>query len=443
MSSTPVLEADRQYVFHPWRAQRDRLAIEVVRGEGPYLWDSGGKRYLDFHSGWAHLVLGHQPPRVIAAVVEQAQRLCNVTPDYAHGPAARLGERLAAVTPGDLTKTFFTGGGTDAVETAIKMARAYTGRQKIVSRYRSYHGNTYGAGTLSGDPRRLPLEPAVPGVVRALDHYCYRCPFGLTYPGCNVQCVSHIEELIQLEGPESVAAVIAEPVVSANGGLVPPVEYWPRLRAICDRYGILLIADEVVTGFGRTGRWFACQHWGVQPDLMVLAKGLTAGQMPLGAVIVRQPIADYFEEHYLPAGLTYQSHPVSCAAALATMEAIQADGLVERAERLGRHLWAGLQDLARRHPSVGDVRGLGLYGTLELVRNRATREPLVRWNATPAESQGTVELARRLMARGVRVALRWNRLAVAPPLVVSEADIDFGLAAIDDGLTAADEWVTA
>ncbi len=438
--NTSVLDADREFVFHPWRAQRDILQFEVVRGEGVYFYDATGKRYLDFHSGWGHLNLGHQPPRVIAAITEQVQRLCNVTPDYAHAPAAQLAERLAGLTPGDLSKVFFSTGGTDAVETAIKMARAITGRPKIISRYRSYHGNTYGAGTVSGDPRRFPLEPALPGSLRALDHYCYRCPFGLQYSSCNVHCADHIGELIELEGANSVAAVIAEPVVSANGGLVPPPEYWPRLREICDRYGVLLIADEVVTGLGRTGEWFACDHWNVVPDLIVLAKGLTAGLMPLGAVVVRAELARYFDDHYLPAGLTYQSHPVSCAAGLATIAAIEQDGLIENACRMGAELQAGLHALAERHPSVGDVRGLGLYGTLELVKDRATKEPLVAWNAPASETQGTQELNRRLIARGVRVAVRWNRLAVAPPLICGPAELAEGLAAIDEALDAADQF---
>lgn len=442
MVTGSVLVSDREFVFHPWRAQRDNLAIEVVRGAGAHFYDATGKRYLDFHSGWGHLNLGHQPPRVIAAIMAQVQQLCNVTPDYAHAPGATLGRRLADLTPGDLSKCFFSTGGTDAVETAIKMARAVTGRPKIISRYRSYHGNTYGAGTVSGDPRRFPLEPALPGSVRALDQYCYRCPFGLEYPSCGVHCADHIGELIELEGSASVAAVIAEPVVSANGGLVPPPEYWPRLRKICDRYGVLLIADEVVTGFGRTGQWFACDHWNVVPDIMVLAKGLTAGLMPLGAVVVRAALARYFDDHYLPAGLTYQAHPVACAAALATIETIEHDGLMENARHMGARLLAGLEALRQRHPAVGDLRGLGLYGTLELVRNRATKEPLVAWNAPAAESQGTQEMNRRLLERGVRVAVRWNRLNVAPPLIVGEAELEEGLSAIDFALDAADEFYT-
>jgi taurine--2-oxoglutarate transaminase len=325
-SSSQIIEQDREHVFHPWRAQRDRSNIVVVHGEGSYFYDADGKRYLDLHSGWAHLILGFQPPYVIQAIIEQTQRLANVAPDYANEPAARLGYALANITPGDLSKSFFTSGGTDAIETAIKIARAFTGRHKVISRYRSYHGNSYGAGTISGDPRRLLREPALPDTVRALDNYCYRCPFGLAYPTCHVRCASHLGTLIELEGPENVAAVIAEPVVASNGGMVPPDEYWPMLREITRRYGVLLIADEIVTGLGRTGKWFACNHWGVVPDILVLAKGLTAGIMPLGAAVVRKSIGDYFEDHYLDAGLTYQFHPVSCAAAIATIEVLRDKG---------------------------------------------------------------------------------------------------------------------
>ena len=442
MTEFDIIDADRKHVFHPWRAQRDRSSIAVTGGEGSYFHDADGNRYLDFHSGWGHMSLGHQPKRVIEAIVEQTRRMCNITADYANEPAARLGQLLAEITPGDLTKSFFTAGGTDAIETAVKMARAFTGRFKVISRYRSYHGNTYGAGTLSGDPRRLPLEPAMPGIVRALDNYCYRCPFDLKYPSCQVHCADHIGELIELEGPENVAAVIAEPVVSGNGGLVPPPEYWPMLREICDRYGVMLIADEVVTGLGRTGAWFACDHWQVVPDILVSAKTLTAGLMPLGATVVRPAIAAYFEDHYLDAGLTYQSHPVSCAAGIATIELIRDEHLVERAQQSGHYLMAGLCQLQERHPSVGDVRGLGLYATLELVRDRTTQAPLVRWNAAVSDSTGTVEVSRRLMERRVKVALRWNRLAVAPPLTVTESEIDEGLAAIDYALQAADDWYT-
>lgn len=444
MTTPPtVVEQDRDHVFHPWRAQRDRSPIVVTGGEGAYFIDDQGQRYLDFHSGWGHFCLGHQPQPVIDAILQQVQRLCNVAPDYANEPAARLGRLLAKITPGDLTKSFFTNGGTDGIETAIKMARAVTGRPKVISRYRSYHGNTYGAGTVSGDPRRLPLEPAAPGTVRALDHYCYRCSFNLSYPACGAHCADHIGELIELEGPENIAAVIAEPVVSANGGLVPPPEYWPKLRAICDRYGILLIADEVVTGLGRTGAWFACDHYQVVPDILVLAKGLTAGMMPLGATVVRPKIADYFETRFLDAGLTYQSHPVACAAAIATIETIRDQDLVAHAERMGRHLMAGLCRLQAQHPSIGDVRGQGLFITLELVRNRETKAPLVPWNATAFSGEGTREVGRRLLERRVKVGLRWNRLTTAPPLTITEAEIDEGLAAIDYALQAADDWYQA
>ncbi|MSP12553.1 MAG: aminotransferase class III-fold pyridoxal phosphate-dependent enzyme [Chloroflexi bacterium] len=437
-----VLEEDRDYVLHPWRAQQDRLGIVVTGGEGVYFFDDAGTRYLDFYSGWTHLTLGYQHPRLVAAIIDQVKRIVNVNPDYVNEPAARLGHLLADVTPGDLVKSYFTTGGTDADETAIKIARAYTGRSKVISRYRSYHGNSYGAGTISGDPRRLLLEPALPNTVRALDQYCYRCPFGLAYPSCQVHCADHIGELIELEGPQNVAAVIAEPVVGSNGGMAPPPEYWPKLRQICDHYGVLLIADEVITGMGRTGKWFGVDHWGVTPDILVLAKGLTGGLMPLGATVIRRPIAEFLETRYLDAGLTYQSHPVSCATGVAAIQVLQDENLIQRAEQRGRYLEAGLRRLQAIHPTVGEVRGLGLYWTLELVRNRQTRERLVPWNAPAAECQATQEVSRRLLERHTKVSVRWNNMQIAPPLIVSEAEIDAGLEAIDYALQGADQWYT-
>jgi taurine---2-oxoglutarate transaminase len=439
LSATDILKLDRDHVFHPWRRQRDRSSIVVTGGEGCYFIDSTGKRYLDFHSGWGHMTLGHQPQPIIDAVAAQLAQFSNIMPGFAHAPAAQLGACLAEIAPAPLTKSFFATGGTEGIDIAVKMARAYTGRHKIIARYRSYHGNNYGAGVLSGDPRRIPLEPGMPGVVHALDCYCYRCPFKLSYPQCEVHCAEHIGQLIELEGPDTVAAVLAEPVVASNGGLVPPDEYWPKLRAICDRYGVLLIADEVVTGIGRTGAWFACDHWQVVPDIVVLAKGLSAGILPLSATLVTDAIADFFEANYLDAGLTYQSHPLSCAAGIATIRFIQAHGLVEHARRLGQYLHGGLQALQMRHPSIGDVRGLGLYATLELVSDRATRTPLIPWSSVDQPNSIAQAINLRLMARGVKVALRWNRLAMAPPLIIDEAGIDEGLAAIDYALEVADE----
>lgn len=435
-----VLEQDRDHVFHPWRAQRDRSPIVITGGQGNYFIDDAGNRYLDFHSGWGHLTLGHQPQQIIDAIVEQVRKLCNVTPDYACEPASHLGQLLSDITPGDLSKSFFTTGGTDGIETAVKMARAYTGRAKVISRYRSYHGNSYGAGTISGDPRRLPLEPAATGIVRALDHYCYRCSFGLSYPSCGVHCADHIDELIELEGPHNIAAVVMEPLVASNGGLVPPPEYWPEVRTICDRHSVLLIADEVVSGMGRTGNWFACEQYNVVPDLLVTAKGLTAGMMPLGATIVRPQIAEFFESRYLDAGLTYQSHPVACAAAIATIGFIGSNNLIERVKTMGEYLMSGMLNLQKKHVSVGDVRGQGLYVTMELVRNRMSKAPLVPWSSTVFSGDATREVGRRLLEKKVKVALRWGRLTAAPPLTVSAAEIDEGLAAIDYALSAADDF---
>lgn len=438
LSAADILALDRDYVFHPWRRQQDRSSLVVTGGEGCYFFDGAGKRYLDFHSGWGHMTLGHQPRPVLDAIAAQLSELSNIMPGFAHGPAAQLGRYLAEIVPPPLGKSFFATGGTEAIDVAVKMARAYTGRFKIIARYRSYHGNNYGAGVLSGDPRRIPLEPGMPGVVHAMDCYCYRCPFKLSYPQCEVHCADHIAQVIELEGPDTVAAVIAEPVVASNGGLVPPAEYWPKLRSICDHYGVLLIADEVVTGIGRTGEWFACDHWQVTPDILVLAKGLSAGIMPLSATVVTKAIADFFETNYLDAGLTYQSHPLSCAAGIATLRYIEDNDLIEHTRAMGAYLHAGLRALQQRHPCVGDLRGLGLYATLELVAERSGRTPLIPWSAVDKPNKIAQVINQRLMERGVKVALRWNRLAVAPPLIIDQQGIDEGLAAIDYALEAAD-----
>jgi taurine--2-oxoglutarate transaminase len=334
-----------------------------------------------------------------------------------------LGKKLAEVTPGDLKKTFFTLGGAEANENAIKIARFYTGRHKILARYRSYHGATHGAMALTGDYRRLPVEPALPGVVHFLDPYCYRCPFGWTRDTCHRECIKHVEEVIQHEGPDQVAAIILEGVTGTNGLIIPPDDYWPRMREICDKYGILLISDEVMSGWGRTGEWFAVDNWGVVPDIITTAKGITSGYVPLGAVIVREKIAKYFDDHVLSAGLTYNGHALACAAALATIEAYEEDKIFENAKTVGAHLGQRLEELKQKHPSVGDARYIGLFTALEFVKNRETKEPL---DPTPLKSF--------LIANGVYVFAFKNILFVVPPLVITKEQLDEGLDLIDDGL---------
>lgn len=438
MDGERVVQLNREYTFFSWSAQEAVDPIPMVRAEGVYFWDAEGRRYLDFASQLMNVNIGHSHPKVVQAIKEQADRLLYAAPSFATDVRGELGRRLAEIAPGDLKKTLFVLGGAEANENAIKIARLFTGRHKIIARYRSYHGATYGAITLSGDPRRLPVEPGIPGVVHILDPYCYRCPFGHRPETCHRECIAHVEQVIRFEGPENVAAVILEGVTGTSGIIVPPDDYWPRIREVCDRYGILLISDEVMSGFGRTGEWFAVDNWGVVPDIITMAKGITSGYLPLGAVIVSERIADHFEDHTLWCGLTYSGHPMSCAAALATLEVYEEERLLENARRMERVMADGLADLKARHPSMGDVRGIGLFWVVELVRDRESREPLVVWNAPRAQWGPVLEIARYLREHGVYAFVKWNWVFLVPPLCITGEQIAEGLAVLDRALQIAD-----
>lgn len=431
----------RDPVIYSWSAQGGLDQLTVAGGEGCWFWDEDGRRYLDFASQVVNLNLGHQHPRLVGAVRRQAGVLCGLAPSFASEPRSRLAGLLAEVAPGDLSMTLFTTGGADANENAVKLARWVTGRHKVVARYRSYHGATAGAAALTGDPRRWPAEPATPGVVRLHDPYPYRCAAGPHAPGapCPI-CAGgpHLEQVLQYEGPDSVAAVLLETVTGANGVLVPPPGYLASIREVCDRHGALLILDEVMTGFGRTGRWFASDHWGVAPDIMTLAKGITGGAVPLGAVVVSERLRPWLEEHEFASGLTACGHPLACAAGVATLEALREERLVERAAEMGPVLGDGLRGLAERHASIGEVRGLGLLWGLELVRDRETREPLVAYGARGAAAEPVAALRRAALDRGLHVYLHGNLLLVAPPLVVGRDEVETGLALLDDILVVAD-----
>ncbi len=429
LSADEIVRLTRQHVFFSWSVQSAVDPIPIVGGEGIYYWDAAGKRYMDFSSQLMSLNLGYQHPKVVRAIQEQAARLCAAHPNTAHEPKALLGQRIAEIAPGDLNKVFFTLGGAEANENAIKFARLYTGRHKIIARYISYHGATYGAISLSGDYRRPPVEPGIPGVVHAFDPYCYRCTFGYTSDICHRECVTHIEQMIQFEGPETVAAVFLEGVTGSNGILVPPDDYWPRLRDITRRYGILLIADEVMSGFGRTGDWFAVNHWGVVPDIITTAKGLTSGYLPLGAVLVSDAIARHFDDRMLYMGLTYYGHPMCCAAALATLQVYQEEGLIENSRAIGQVLAAELRALQARHEIVGEVRSIGLFAAIELVRDRASRQPL------DAQSMNTVKL--RLLEDGLTTFINKNMVFVCPPLVITQEQLLTGMEIIDRAIGAA------
>lgn len=443
MTAQEIVQLSREYTFFSWSVQSAVSPIPMVRAEGVYFWDADGKRYIDFSSQLMNLNIGHQHPKVIQAIQEQAGRLCFAHPSIATEPRGLLGKKLAEVTPGNLKKTFFCLGGAEANENAIKMARLFTGRHKIIARYRSYHGATHGAIALTGDHRRWPVEPAMPGVVHVLDPHCYRCPFGWTRETCHRECIAHVEEVIRYEGPEYIAALIFEGVTGSNGIIVPPDDYWPRIREICDKYGILLISDEVMSGFGRTGKWFAVDNWGVVPDMITMAKGITSGYVPLGAVVVSDWIAQYFEDKMLWCGLTYSAHPLACAAGVATLQVYVEDGLMENATRVGHHLGQRLEELKKRHPSVGDVRYIGLFSVIELVKNNATKEPIIPWNAKGAEEARMMEVAKFLRANGLFTFTQSNMVFVVPPLCITEAQLDEGLAIIDRAIEIADAVCTA
>jgi len=438
-----VRELDREYVLHSWSVQSKISPIAVAGGEGSHFWDYDGRRYLDFSSQLVNVNLGHQHPRVVEAIVRQAQTLCTIAPSATAEPRAELARLLADVTPGDLSSSFFTNGGTEANENAIKVARWYTGRHKIIARYRSYHGATAGAITLTGEPRRWPAEPGIPGIVRLFDPYTYRCSAGHPDPCPVCSGGPHLEEVLQYEGPENVAAVILETVTGTNGVIVPPDGYLQSIREVCDRYGVLLICDEVMAGFGRTGRWFACEHWDVVPDILTVAKGLNSGYAPLGAMIVSKPIADWLDDRYFGSGLTYSGHLLGCAAAVASIGVFREERVVEHAAAMGEVLGARLTELASRHPSVGEVRGLGLFWGVELVRDRATKEPLVPFNAAGEANAPMARLVKAGLDRGVSLMVHFNVVMVCPPLVVTEAELDEGLAVLDEVLGVADEYVAS
>jgi taurine--2-oxoglutarate transaminase len=435
-----VVADAKQYVLHSWSVQDALDPIPVAGAEGRYFWDYDGKRYLDFASQLVNVSIGHQHPKVVAAIKEQAEKLCTIGPPMATEARSTLARMLAEVTPGDLTMSFFTNGGAEANENAIKLARWYTGRQKIIARYRSYHGATGGAITLTGDPRRWPAEPGIPGVVRMFDPYTYRCPAGHPDPCPVCTGAPHLEEILQYEGANTVAAVILETITGTNGVIVPPDGYLQAIREVCDRHGILLITDEVMAGFGRSGKWFAVENWDVVPDILTVAKGINSGYVPLGAMIVRKPIADWVRDKYFAGGLTYSGHPLACASAIASIEAFKEEGIVENAAEMGGVFAEQLRGLQERHPSVGDVRGLGCFWGVELVKDRKTREPLVPFNASGEAFAPVARVYKAALERGLYLMTHWNVIMVCPPLTITRDEIEEGVSALDEALAVADEY---
>ncbi len=443
---TAELDAyELEHIFHSWSFQPATPPPRVTSAKGVRFTTEDGRERLDFSSCFVSHNIGHQDPRVLAAIHEQADQLCSFAPSISTRPRALLGKALAEVTPGDLSRSFITLGGAEANEAAIKIAHLTTGRPKILCRYRSYHGGTAAPLSLSaGDVRSWAQAPGATATIPVPQPYCYRCMFGQQYPDCDLRCATFVDQVIGLEGPDTVAAIVVEPVTGANGIIVPPPEYMPRLREICDRHGVLLIADEVMTGFGRTGRWFAVDHWDVVPDILTVAKGLAGSYLPVGAAIARRGLGDHFKDHFFNHGATYAGHALGCATALRVMRIYQEDGLIARSARLGEYLLQRAQELMERHPCVGDVRGLGLFVGLELVRNRETREPIQPDAARITKGPNPkAELAAELGKRGLMamVANPGNVVAMAPALIVTEDEIDEGIRIMDEVLDVCDRHV--
>jgi taurine--2-oxoglutarate transaminase len=439
-----ILKLSMEHNFWTWSAQARVNPISIKRAKGVYFWDVNDKRYLDFNSMTMCVNIGHGEERVIEAIVRQARELPYAGPGMATRPRAQLGKLLAEICPPGLTKYLYTLGGADANENAIKLARAFTGRFKILARYRSYHGATYGAIAATGDPRRLMWEPYVmPGVVHFLDPYRYRSTFHRTNSDLAENefaqdYLNHLEEIIQFEGPETIAGILLESVTGTNGILIPPEGYLQGVRKICDRHGILLICDEVMSGFGRTGKWFAVNHWNVSPDIMTMAKGLTSGYAPLGCVAMRSEIAATFNEKVFEGGLTYNGHPISLAAAVATIEVMKEDHLVDRAAQTGQVLADMLAELKDRHPSIGEVRSIGLFGVIELVRNPKTKEPMAPYGGNSPEMAA---LKKKLLDEGLYLYTHWHTVLIIPPLIITPVELAEGFAMIDRALEITDKVV--
>lgn len=445
MSKEQILANNLDHTIFSWSKQSGLNPINVKRAEGVHFWDRDDKKYLDFSSQLMNVNIGHGNQRITEAVARQMKDVSYVFPGMITEARGELGKLISEVTPGNLSKTFFTLGGAEAIENSIKVARMFTGRSKIITQYRSYHGATYGAMAAGGDPRKFPIDSqGAPNFVHVENPYSYRCPWGTDTPeACGKMALANLEQVIKYENPESIAAIIMEGESGSSGCIKYPVGYWSGLREIADRYGILLISDEVMSGFGRTGKWFGVDHDGVTPDIMVIAKGLTSGYLPLGGVVVTDRIAAAFDDNPLVIGLTYSAHPTTCAAAVENIRIMQEENLCDAAANMGRMMEKKVADLAEKHPSIGDFRNTGLLGCIELVRNRYTKKPLVEWNAKPADSEPTLRMAAKIRELGMFTFVRWNFIFIAPPLIITEAEVDEGLDIISQAISIADEYYDA
>jgi len=440
-SKEEILKDNLEHTIFSWSKQSGLNPLNIERAKGVYIYERSGKKIIDFSSQLMNVNIGHGDPRITEAVVEQMKQVSYVHPGMITEARGKLGKKLSEITPGTLNRTFFTNGGTEAVEHAIKLARLHTGRHKIITLYQSYHGATYGALCAGGDPRGLPHDSqGVPNIIHVENPYFYRCPWNSKTPEeCAENAAAHLERIIKYEGPQYIAAILMEGESGSSGCIKYPPGYWKKVKAICDRYGILTICDEVMSGFGRTGKWFGIDNHGVEPDMMCMAKGITSGYIPLGGLIVKEEIAKAFDNKPLPIGLTYSAHAVACAAANAVLDIYTSDKLVENAEKMGKYMDKRVAQLAEKHPSIGDFRNTGLLGCIELVKNRKTKEPMAPWNAAPNEMETMNKVAAKLTELGLFTFVRWNWIFTAPPLCVTSEQIDEGLDIISKAISIADE----
>ncbi|OUR91149.1 aspartate aminotransferase family protein [Flavobacteriales bacterium 34_180_T64] len=442
MSNKQIIKDNLDYTLFSWTKQGGLNPINASHAKGSYVYDRDGKKYLDFSSQLMNVNIGHGDQRITEAVSNQMKEVSYVYPGMATDVRGKLGKKIAEITPGNLTKTFFTLGGAEAIENAIKLARIYTGRHKIITHYRAYHGATNAAITASGDPRRFPVDnQAMPNVVHVENPYAYRCPWDSdSIAQCGDRALAHLERVVQMEYPENIAAILFEGESGSSGCLKYPPMYLKRVRELCDKYGIMMIDDEVMSGFGRTGKMFGIDHHGVTPDFMCLAKGLTSGYLPLGGLVVTDEIAEHFNDNPMIIGLTYSAHPTLCAAALENIRIIEEENLVERAAKMGLYIEAEVEKLKTKHPSIGDFRNTGLLGCIELVKNRETKEPTTPWNAKPHEMEATSRMASKIRELGMFTFVRWNWIFIAPPLNVTKEEVDEGLKIVSQAIAIADEY---
>jgi taurine--2-oxoglutarate transaminase len=436
------LQDAMNHTLFSWSKQTGLNPIEIERAEGVYTYDASGKKYIDFSSQLVNVNIGHGNKKVINAITKQLSKVQFVSPASITEVRAKLGKKIAQLAPGNLNKTFFTLGGSESVENAIKLARIYTGKHKIMSFYRSYHGASFAAMGAGGDPRKFEMEKfGVPHMLHVENPYFYRCPWDTkSLEACGDKAIQNIEKIIEYENPGSIAAIVMEGESGSSGCITYPEDFWKKIREICDKNNILLIDDEIMSGFARTGKMFAAENHGVVPDMMCIAKGLTSGYVPMGGLMVTDEIANSFNDRMLPLGLTYSAHPVSCAAALATLEVYEELNLVNRANEMGEYLKSQLLELQKKHLSIGDVRITGMLGCLELVKNRETKEHLTPWNAPEDKMEPTHRIIARLRELGLTTLIRWNCIFVAPPLVITKEQIDEGVDILSKALRIADEY---